>query len=665
MNKMNKFKYEYVQMMEIKSLLILVLSVLIAFTIYGSQSNIVQAQETKGGGSSSSGRVFSSSSSSSIKGGAGFSSFRQNLASVQQQNQFRQQIQQQQNFQRQEEQVIQQPIQPSTVQISNILSSSSVFQRPILTNQQQVTTNTNSRFVEEQRENIVQQQQQSQQTDSEPAVYGSVSGVPGIDFPGYTTIPNTPFSCESRPFDPGMYADESTGCQVYHLCYQGRRESFLCGIGTVFNQAIMNCDFWHAVDCSKSSEYYHLNSEFGKASAEGGGSQVVNNFAKQEISSRFSSNQIQVQPTPILSSKTNFVGKQQFSTNQLVVPPRPKLASSTSFSRVETSSKSIEPQIYNGKTSIRKEEQIFRNSQNSLSPSRQVQFNQRNQIDQNFIEPNQQSLESSNQFKVVNGIKQTFSPSGNGKASTALFDIKQKTGNTFGIKGGSNEISQPEQNDDSVWKPYFKSKSAPKNQISSQTTSDSRPTVDMSTNEVSSTVSLPDQEPSFGRPSANGDGVVSINEQPKVPKGSAPYETTTTATATTRVVEGSSETNSNSSIEPDVSPALTSTSPTPEVLMSTEQSSPTSLGPASSSSNDESAVSTETTTTPKTSSQEETTTTPTPASGNGDENDFGSRSSRSSGEGSRGSNSSGLVLTHSSVEYESNEPAERNKTTRS
>lgn len=663
---MNKFKFVYVQMMDIKSLLVLVLSVSITLAIYGSKYDFIQAQETKGGGLSTSERVFSSSSSSGIKGGLGFSSFRQNIASVQQQNQLRQQIQQQQNFQRQEEQVIQQPIQPSTVQISNIVSSSSVFQRPTLLNQQQITTSTNSKFVEEQRENIIQQQQQ---TDSEPAVYGSVSGVPGIDFPGYTTIPNTPFSCEFRPFDPGMYADESTGCQVYHLCYQGRRESFLCGIGTVFNQAIMNCDFWHAVDCSKSSEYYYLNSEFGKASAEGGGSQVINNFAKQEVSSGFLSNQnqIQVQPTPILNGKTNFVNQQQFSTNQLIVPPRPKLTSSTSFSRIETSSKSIEPQIYNGKTSIRKEEQIFRNSQNSLSPSRQIQFNQRNQTYLNFIEPNQQSLESSNQFKVVNGNKQTFSSSGNGKTSTALFDFKQKTaGTTFGIKGGLNEISQPEQNDDGAWKPYFKSKSTAKNQISSQTTSSFRPTVDMSTNEVSSTISLPDHEPSFSGPSSNGDGVVLTNGQPKVPKGSAPYETTTTATATKEVVGSSSDTNSNTSIEPDVSPALTSTSPTPEVSTNTDQSSPTSLGPASSSSSDEN-VSIETTTTPKTSSQEETTTaTSTPTGENGEENDFGSRSSRSSGQGVQSStNSSGLVLTHSSVEYETNESAEKNKTTRS
>lgn len=54
----------------------------------------------------------------------------------------------------------------------------------------------------------------SQQTDSEPTVYGVVDGVPGVDFPGYTTIPNSRFSCEGRQYEIGMYADEDTGCQV-------------------------------------------------------------------------------------------------------------------------------------------------------------------------------------------------------------------------------------------------------------------------------------------------------------------------------------------------------------------------------------------------------------------------------------------------------------------
>lgn len=101
-------------------------------------------------------------------------------------------------------------------------------------------------------------------SDSEPALYGSVAGAPGVDFPAYTRIPKTSFTCEGKGFDFGYYADEEAGCQVYHVCWSGRRESFLCGVGTVFNQAILACDYWHSVDCSKSSQFYGVNSELGK-----------------------------------------------------------------------------------------------------------------------------------------------------------------------------------------------------------------------------------------------------------------------------------------------------------------------------------------------------------------------------------------------------------------
>lgn len=100
--------------------------------------------------------------------------------------------------------------------------------------------------------------------DSEPAIYGSVAGQPGVDFPAYTTIPKTSFTCEGKGYDFGFYADEEAQCQVYHVCWSGRRESFLCGVGTVFNQAILACDYWHSVDCSKSSQFYGVNSELGK-----------------------------------------------------------------------------------------------------------------------------------------------------------------------------------------------------------------------------------------------------------------------------------------------------------------------------------------------------------------------------------------------------------------
>ncbi|CAL1267549.1 unnamed protein product [Larinioides sclopetarius] len=83
-----------------------------------------------------------------------------------------------------------------------------------------------------------------------PILVGSIRGIPGIHFPNYTEIPITSFSCSDKTLIPGFYADLETGCQVFHLCYEHRRESFLCPIGTIFNQPILACDYWYSVNCS-------------------------------------------------------------------------------------------------------------------------------------------------------------------------------------------------------------------------------------------------------------------------------------------------------------------------------------------------------------------------------------------------------------------------------
>lgn len=168
------------------------------------------------------------------------------------------QLRQQQQQQQQQQQTYAPQSRPASAQ-------SGTKRRP----QQQASSNT---YSSQQTGGYQQQQQQQQQetatedplADSEPALYGSVAGAPGVDFPAYTRIPKTSFTCEGKGFDFGFYADEEAQCQVYHVCWSGRRESFLCGVGTVFNQAILACDYWHSVDCSKSSQFYGVNSELGK-----------------------------------------------------------------------------------------------------------------------------------------------------------------------------------------------------------------------------------------------------------------------------------------------------------------------------------------------------------------------------------------------------------------
>ncbi|GFW25775.1 chitin-binding type-2 domain-containing protein [Trichonephila clavipes] len=86
-----------------------------------------------------------------------------------------------------------------------------------------------------------------------------IRGIPEVDYPTYYVIPKTSFRCSDQLYNPGFYADVETRCQVFHYCYEHRQESFLCPLGTIFNQPILSCDYWYSSDCSKASEYYHVN----------------------------------------------------------------------------------------------------------------------------------------------------------------------------------------------------------------------------------------------------------------------------------------------------------------------------------------------------------------------------------------------------------------------
>ncbi|KYN43304.1 hypothetical protein ALC56_02252, partial [Trachymyrmex septentrionalis] len=85
----------------------------------------------------------------------------------------------------------------------------------------------------------------------------NVPGEPGIDYPAYTTLPQTGFTCEGR--SRGYYADEAAGCQVFHVCHDVLVSSFLCPIGSTFSQKLLTCDWWTKVDCSSTKRYLEVN----------------------------------------------------------------------------------------------------------------------------------------------------------------------------------------------------------------------------------------------------------------------------------------------------------------------------------------------------------------------------------------------------------------------
>lgn len=87
-----------------------------------------------------------------------------------------------------------------------------------------------------------------------------LGGKPGLDFPNYARPPRTKFSCRKMDYG-GMFADPETGCQVYHVCHNRRKDTFMCPTGTLFNQAIMACDFWYNVNCESATSFYNMNEQ--------------------------------------------------------------------------------------------------------------------------------------------------------------------------------------------------------------------------------------------------------------------------------------------------------------------------------------------------------------------------------------------------------------------
>ncbi|XP_057660162.1 uncharacterized protein LOC130896232 isoform X1 [Diorhabda carinulata] len=89
--------------------------------------------------------------------------------------------------------------------------------------------------------------------------YQGVKGTPGVDFPVYSHIPRTLFTCQG--LESGYYADTDTDCQVFHICEDEKKISFLCPNGTIFQQSDLICEWWFKVNCSHSPFLYEESAE--------------------------------------------------------------------------------------------------------------------------------------------------------------------------------------------------------------------------------------------------------------------------------------------------------------------------------------------------------------------------------------------------------------------
>merc|ERR1712088_723105 len=70
------------------------------------------------------------------------------------------------------------------------------------------------------------------------------------------SLQHTDFKCSA----PGIYADQETGCQMFHFCQDGgRMDSFFCPNLTLFNQRFFVCDWSYNVDCNSAHLHFSLN----------------------------------------------------------------------------------------------------------------------------------------------------------------------------------------------------------------------------------------------------------------------------------------------------------------------------------------------------------------------------------------------------------------------
>ncbi|XP_058834436.1 uncharacterized protein LOC131691802 [Topomyia yanbarensis] len=98
----------------------------------------------------------------------------------------------------------------------------------------------------------------------------ALPGEPDVDYPILGHIPETGFTCFQRR--DGYYADVEARCQVFRVCANtddsGSGFAFLCPNGTLFNQKYFVCDWYMNVRCEESENYYDMNEEVGKNTAD-------------------------------------------------------------------------------------------------------------------------------------------------------------------------------------------------------------------------------------------------------------------------------------------------------------------------------------------------------------------------------------------------------------
>ncbi|XP_071541529.1 uncharacterized protein [Panulirus ornatus] len=69
-------------------------------------------------------------------------------------------------------------------------------------------------------------------------------------YPTFSQVPPTSFTCEGRW---GIFVDHEASCQVFHICRNPYKYSFLCPNATLFHANYQVCDHYYNVPCGPAN----------------------------------------------------------------------------------------------------------------------------------------------------------------------------------------------------------------------------------------------------------------------------------------------------------------------------------------------------------------------------------------------------------------------------
>uniref|UniRef100_A0A6P7H9W4 Glutenin, high molecular weight subunit DX5-like n=1 Tax=Diabrotica virgifera virgifera TaxID=50390 RepID=A0A6P7H9W4_DIAVI len=121
---------------------------------------------------------------------------------------------------------------------------------------------------------------QGDQGQFEEGDYSAIPGEPDKDYPIFSEIPQTSFSCDQQQY-PGYYADVEARCQVFHICANNKTYDFLCPNGTIFHQEYLVCVWWNLFDCDSAPSLYDKNANIYDYSMIGTGGRSGGAFGSE------------------------------------------------------------------------------------------------------------------------------------------------------------------------------------------------------------------------------------------------------------------------------------------------------------------------------------------------------------------------------------------------